>query len=103
MSRQFLGPNFPSSHRQFPRGAESSSRGSKGDQTLRCISVSEDMSESIDVQIQGERNLNVENRSMYEGFKKVQKQVYEENSLFLMRKYDKVYDYPLEWLHCGHF
>lgn len=28
--------------------------------------------------------------------KKVQKQVYEENSLFLMRKYDKVYDYPLE-------
>ena len=34
------------------------------------MSVSEDMSESIDVQIQGERNLNVENRSMYEGFEK---------------------------------
>ena len=30
--------------------------------------------------------------------KKVQKQVYEKNSLFLMRKYDKVYDYPLEGL-----
>lgn len=30
--------------------------------------------------------------------KKVQKQVYEKNSLFLTRKYDKVYDYPLEGL-----
>ena len=28
------------------------------------------MSESIDVQIQGEINLNAENRSMYEGFEK---------------------------------
>lgn len=63
-------PNLPLSHIQFPQGAESNSRGSKGDQTLRCISVLEDMSESIDVQIQGERNLNAENRSMYEGFEK---------------------------------
>ena len=57
------------------------------------------MSESIDVQIQGEINLNAENRSMYEGFEKSTKaSIWKKNSLFLMRKYDKVYDYPLEGL-----
>ena len=70
------GPNLPLSQIQLPQGAESNSRGGKGDQTLRSINVLEDMSESIDVQIQGESNLNAENRSMYEGLGKKYKSKY---------------------------
>ena len=44
------------------------------------------MSESTDVQIQGERNINPENRSKHEGFETATKASMWKNGLFLMRE-----------------
>lgn len=48
------------------------------------------MSETIDVQILGKRNLSSENRSNMKDLQRLQKQVYEKKCLFLMMKYHKV-------------
>lgn len=70
------------------------------------------MLESTDVQIQGERNIDPENRSKHEGFEKVTKASMWKMVYFWWGKYDKVCNCPLEAiiflsdlmrLNCGHF